>query len=189
EPTDGVNLSLVYFWMELDSELLFVGDAGTSEPNDPTRRRGVEASAFWELNDWIVVDANATWNHARFIGAPAGANRVPDAHETTASAGITLVHPSGFTGSFRMRHFGDAPLDESDIVQKEGTTLFNLGLSYDVGQNLELGLDVLNLFNDDGNDIEYFFESQLRNETAPVGDFHFHPVEARAWRANFKYRF
>ena len=189
EPLPGVNFTAALYWMELDSELLFVGDAGTSEPNDPTKRHGLELSAFWEINDFLVLDANATWNRARFIDTPAGINHVPDAHETTASAGLTYVHPRGMTASLRMRHFGDAPLEESNSFQKEGTTLFNLGLSYPVNQALEISFDLLNIFNTGGNDIEYWFESQLQSETAAVADFHFHPVESRAYRAMLKYRF
>jgi hypothetical protein len=188
EPFDGLNLSMVHFWMELDSELLFVGDAGTSEPNEGTRRRGLEISAFWEMTDNIVLDMTATKNHARFKNLPNGLNHVPDAHETTFSAGITYVNTFGFTGSFRVRHFGDAPLDEGNSVQKDGTTLYNLGLSW-ADAKWEVGLDVLNVFDSDGNDIEFWFESRLQNEAAPVEDFHFHPVEARAYRANFKYKF
>ncbi len=188
EPFDGLNVTLVHFWMDLDSELLFVGDAGTSEPNDPTRRRGLELSTFWEINDYLVLDASFTKSHARFRGAPAGANFVPDAHDVTANVGITLVHPSGFTGSFRMRHFGDAPLEETASVHKDGTTLFNLGLSW-ANERWEAGLDVLNIFDDNGNDIEFWFESQLPTEAAPVEDFHFHPVEPRAYRATVKYKF
>lgn len=187
EPVDGVNLTLVHFWMDLESELLFVGDAGTSEPNEGTKRRGVEFTAFWELTDNLVFDLNATWNHARFKNLPSFANHVPDAHETTTSAGLTYVHPSGFTGSFRMRHFGDAPLDEAASVYKDGTTLYNLGLSW-ANERIEVGLDVLNVFDSDGDDIEYFFESQLAHESAPVADYHFHPVESRALRAMFKYK-
>jgi len=188
EPSANFNISAVAFWLELDSELLFVGDAGTSEPNDGTERRGIEVSTFWQINPYLVFDATASWNHARFKDAPSGADRIPDAHETTASAGLTYVHPNGFTGSFRMRHFGDAPLEETDTFQKEGTTLFNLGLSY-ATDRWEVGLDVMNVFDDDGNDIEYYFESQLQNETAPVEDFHFHPVESRAYRGILKYKF
>ena len=188
EPYDGINVTLVHFWMDLESELLFVGDAGTSEPKGPTKRRGVELSAFWEINDWLVLDVALTKNHARFIDAPSGFDHVPDAHETTANIGITAVHPSGLVGSFRMRHFGDAPLEESDSVQKDGTTLFNLGLAY-ATPRWDFGLDVLNVFDTDGNDIEFWFESQLQNETAPVEDFHFHPVESRAYRATVKYKF
>jgi outer membrane receptor protein involved in Fe transport len=188
EPFDGLNLTLVHFWMELDSELLFVGDAGTSEPNEGTKRRGLEFTAFWEMTDYLVFDFNATKNHARFKDLPRGFNHVPDAHETTVSAGLTYVHPNGFTGSLRMRHFGDAPLDEADSVQKDSTTLFNLGLSWTT-ERLEVGLDVLNLLDSDGDDIEFWFESQLASESAPVADFHFHPVESRAYRALVKYKF
>lgn len=188
EPVDGVNLTLVHFWMELDSELLFVGDAGTSEPNEGTRRRGVEFTLFWELSDRWVLDFNATKNHARFKNLPAGFNHVPDANETTASAGLTYVDPRGLTASFRMRHFGDAPLEETDSVQKDGTTLFNAGISW-AGERTEFGLDLLNAFDSDGDDIEYWFESQLQTEAAPVADFHFHPVESRAWRLLAKYKF
>ena len=187
EPFDGLNLSLVHFWLELDSELLFVGDAGTSEPNDATKRRGLEFTTFWQMSDQWVLDFNATWNHARFQGLPSTANRVPDAHETTASAGLTWVHPSGFTGSLRMRHFGDAPLEETGTIHKDGTTLFNLGLAWSQPR-WDVGLDVLNLFDSDGDDIEYWFESQLQQESEPVEDFHFHPVESRAWRVSFKYK-
>ena len=95
---------------------------------------------------------------------------------------------SGLIGSLRVRHFGDAPLVEDNSVRKDGTTLVNLGLSYPMGE-FELGLDVLNIFDADGNDIEYFYESRLFNESQPVEDFHFHPVEPREFRFRIKYEF
>ena len=48
---------------------------------------------------------------------------------------------------------------------------------------------MLNLFNRNASDIDYFYQSQLRGEAAPSGDLHFHPVESRSLRlsliANF----
>ena len=48
---------------------------------------------------------------------------------------------------------------------------------------------MLNLFNRNASDIDYFYQSQLRGEAAPSGDLHFHPVEPRSLRlsliANF----
>ncbi|MDT8398546.1 MAG: TonB-dependent receptor [Pseudomonadales bacterium] len=189
EPVDGVNLTLAGFWMDLASELVFVGDAGTSEPKGPTRRRGLELTGFWEMNDWLVLDFNTSVNHSRFKNAPAGMDRVQDALKTTASAGLTLTLPNSFVASFRMRHFGDAPLEETGTVRKPGTTLYNLGLSYDLSEHLQLGLDVLNVFDARDNDIVFFFESQLQNEAAPVADLHFHPVEPRTWRGSIRYHF
>jgi len=188
EPYQGLNVTLAHFWMTLDSELLFVGDAGTSEPNEATRRRGIEFTAFWKFSDNWVLDFNATKNHARFSTLPRGFNHVPDAHEVTANAGITYIHPKGFTGSFRVRHFSDSPLEESNSVRKPGTTLFNLGLSWDLGHS-EIGLDVLNVFDSKGDDINYWFESQLAGESEAVEDFHFHPVESRAYRLMYRYKF
>jgi outer membrane receptor protein involved in Fe transport len=46
EQSDTFNASLVAFWLDLDSELVFVGDAGTTEPNGATRRIGIELSGF-----------------------------------------------------------------------------------------------------------------------------------------------
>lgn len=189
EILEGLKLTLAGFWMDLDSELLFVGDAGTSEPNDSTRRFGIEFSGFWEVNDWLVLDATAAWNRARFRDAPPGQDLIPDAHETVYGAGITIVHPGGFTGSLRMRHFGDAPLTEDNRARKDSTTLLNLGLSYEYNRNLEVGVDVFNLLDTEADDIEFFFESRLQGEPSAIEDFHFHPVESIAARASVKYKF
>ena len=39
-----------------------------------------------------------------------------------------------------------------------------------------------NVFDSSDNDITYFYESQLANETAATEDIHFHPVEPRTVR-------
>ncbi len=62
-----------------------------------------------------------------------------------AAFGTTVTLENGFVGSLRVRHFGDAPLSEDNSVQKDGTTLVNLGLAYPFGE-FEIGLDVLNIF-------------------------------------------
>jgi outer membrane receptor protein involved in Fe transport len=185
---DGFRLTVAGFWMELESELLFVGDAGTSEPNDATRRIGVEADAFWEVNDWLVLDAAVTKTDGEFKGLPSGQNSIPDAHGFTASAGITIVTDNGWIGSLRMRHFGDAALVEDRSVTKASSTLLNLGISKNFGKYV-IGLDVLNLLDSNEDDIDYFFESQLAGEPAPVEDIHFHPSEDRAFKLTLKYNF
>jgi outer membrane receptor protein involved in Fe transport len=43
---DDFNTTLSLFALEVDSELVFVGDAGTTEPNQATRRFGIEVAAF-----------------------------------------------------------------------------------------------------------------------------------------------
>lgn len=181
------NATLAVFWLELDSELLFVGDAGTTEPNDGTRRIGVEGAAFWEATDWLVLDISGGYTDAEFRDAPSDEDRIPGAVETVLGAGAVATL-GDFTGSLRVRHFGEAPLIEDDSVRSDPTTLVNLGASYDIGP-ITLGLEVFNLFDSEDADITYFFESQLPGETAPVEDIHFHPVEPRQLRASLRARF
>lgn len=188
EVSDRLNFTATYFFMELDSELIFVGDAGTTEPNEGTEREGIEVAAFWQPIDWLTLDATAAKTDAKFKNAPSDANSIPDAHDSIAGFGATAIFDNGFEASLRVRYFGDAPLVEDDSFRKDSTTLTNLGLSYPVGDWV-LGLDVLNLFDAEDNDIEYWYESRLETEPAGVEDYHFHPVESREFRVNLRYRF
>jgi hypothetical protein len=51
-------------------------------------------------------------------------------------------------------------------------------------KNWEFYVDVLNVFDADVNDIEYFYTSRLPGEPVDgVDDFHLHPAEPRTIRA------
>ena len=66
ERGERFNATLVGFWLELDSELVFVGDAGGTEASSGSKRTCVEASAFWQMTDWLAFDANYTFTDAEF---------------------------------------------------------------------------------------------------------------------------
>lgn len=180
-PSDRFNVSATLFFLELESELIFVGDAGTTEPNDATERVGVELALFWRPTDWIVVDLSAAKTDAKFRDLPAGADSIPNATDFIAAAGAAISLDSGLVSSIRLRHFGGAPLVEDSSVRKKSTTLVNAGLSYSFG-DWQLGLDVMNVFDTEANDIEYLYESRLFDEMAAVEDRHFHPVQPRELR-------
>ena len=188
EVREHFNFSVSLFYLELDSELVFVGDAGTTEPNDGSERFGVEATLFWQPIDTLTLDLSIAKTEAKFKNLPKEANNIPDAHDTIGSAGITYVSPKKLVASVRVRYFGDAPLTEDGAVEKAATTLVNVGLSYPFG-NFDLGIDLLNLLNSQGNDIEYFYESRLLSELTGAEDFHFHPVEPRQARVSIGYKF
>ncbi|MGD2132952.1 MAG: TonB-dependent receptor [Maricaulaceae bacterium] len=180
-PSGDFNFSLAAFALELDSESIFVGDAGTSEPSGGTERSGIEAAAFWQPNPWLALDASAAWSHARFADEPSGADRIPNSVELVAGAGATVLFDNGVTGSLRVRYLGESPLIEANSVRSDPTTLTNLGVEKNFG-SFSLGLDVLNVFDVEDNDITYFYESQLLGEAAPVEDIHFHPVHPRSFK-------
>jgi outer membrane receptor protein involved in Fe transport len=184
---NGFIVSLAAFELEMDSELVFVGDAGTTEPSDATRRNGVELSAFWEITEGLVFDLTAAKTDGHFIGAPSGQDSITDAHEQVSGTGITLVR-GNLTTSLRLRYFSDAALTEDEAIRKDDSSIVNFGAEYDFG-NWELGIDVLNLLDAEDDDIAYFFESRLPGEIAGVEDIHFHPSNPRTVRATVKFKF
>lgn len=186
EPNEDLNVSLAAFWLDLDSELVFVGDAGTTEVNDGSRRYGVELAAFWQANDWLAFDGTVASTDAKFNLEHD--RYIPGSIRAVFAGGATAVFENGFTGSLRLRHFGSAPLIGDGTIRSKATTLVNLGLAYEFSA-YTIDLDIFNVFNAKASDISYYYASQLSGETAPVEDVHYHPVEPFTVRLGFKIKF
>jgi outer membrane receptor protein involved in Fe transport len=178
----NTQLSLSLWSLNLDSELLFVGDAGTTEASRASERRGIEVSAIWNPLEWLIVDADLAWSRSRFSNFDPVGDRIPGAVESVASVGVAIDHPSGWFGGARFRHFGEAPLLEDNSVRSDPTTIVNLEAGYRFSDRYTVSAAVYNVFDSKDNDITYFYESQLVNEAEPVADIHFHPVEPRTFR-------
>ena len=186
---DALTASLVSYWLKLSSELVFVGDAGTTEPSDASRRFGVEASLFWKPTGWLTLDGTAAFTNARFRGVAPSVEHIPGSVSNVISGGIHADLGNGFSTSARVRHFGSAPLIEDGSVRSEPTTLFNVGGYWTRGQ-VHIAIDLLNAFNSKDPDISYFYASRLSGEPAGgVEDRHIHPVEPRQVRATVKLMF
>ena len=186
---DKMQVTAAYWGLDLDSELLFVGDAGITEASRASERRGVELGIIYNPLAWLIVDSDLAWSHARFKDFDAAGNRIPGAVERVASVGVAIDHHSGWFGGVRFRHFGSAPLIEDNTVRSSPTTLVNVEAGYRISRNLKASVSVFNLFDRKDNDITYYYESQLRDEAEPVSDIHFHPVEPRGIRATLAAHF
>ena len=78
------------WYLGIDSELLFVGDAGTTEAGRPSRRVGLEWTNYARLTPWLTVDGDLVFSRARFRDDdPAGA-RIPGALDRVISGGLTV---------------------------------------------------------------------------------------------------
>jgi outer membrane receptor protein involved in Fe transport len=185
----NVQLTASLWTLKLDSELLFVGDAGITEASRESERRGIEAGAIWNPVSWLILDADLAWSRSRFTQFDPAGDRIPGAVESVASVGLAVDHPSGWFGGARLRHFGAAPLIEDDSVRSDPTTLVNLEAGYHLTDNIQLSAALFNVFDSRDNDITYFYESQLPGETQPVSDIHFHPVEPRTFRLTLRATF
>ncbi|WP_218042952.1 TonB-dependent receptor [Steroidobacter gossypii] len=178
----NMQVSISLWRLNLESELLFIGDAGTTEASRESERRGIELAAIWNPVPWLIVDADLAWSRARFSDADPAGDRIPGAVENVASLGVAIDHPSGWFGGARFRHFGAAPLIEDNSVRSEPTTLVNVEAGYRFADRYKISAAVYNVFDSNDRDITYFYESQLAGESEPVSDIHFHPVEPRTVR-------
>lgn len=188
-PARGLQIATSLWMLDLDSELLFVGDGGTTEPSRKSKRSGLEISAYYRPKEWLIVDADLAVSRARFDDSDPAGSRIPNAVDRAASLGIVADLPSGLSAGARVRYLGPAALIEDNSVRSRSTTLVNLQMGYQFTPVLKGSLDILNALGARANDVTYFYESRLQGEPAPVEDIHFHPVEPRTFRATLTARF
>lgn len=168
--------------LNLDSELLFVGDAGTTEALGGTRRVGLTMANYWKPSRSLSVDSDVSFTRARFTDVASTADRIPGALERVITAGATWEPRRGMHAVARVRHFGASALVEDNSVRGTPTTLLNLSVGGTV-RGTRLTASVLNAGNARASDVQYFYVSRLSGEAGSgVADVHSHPVEPRMLR-------
>ena len=183
--------STVTAWMlDLDSELVFSGDAGTTDASRPSRRYGVELANYYSPFQWLTVDADVSLSHTRFTErAPAGPY-VPGSVESVIAAGATVHDPRGFFGSVRLRYFGPRPLIEDNTVRSHSTSLISADVGFDLNDHWRVQAEAFNALNRKSSAIDYYYPSRLPGEAlAGANDVHFHPVEPRGFRVGLTGKF
>lgn len=179
----GLQSTLAIFGLNSDSELLFVGDAGTTEASRPSQRVGIEFTNYYNVGNGLILDADFAYARARFRDDDEAGKRIPGALEGIVALGATYERERGIAGALRLRYFGPRPLIEDNSVRSDSSTLVNGRIGYKFKKGLRLNLDIYNLLDASVSDIDYFYTSRLRGEPADgVDDVHFHPSEKRSFR-------
>lgn len=183
-PVPGLRTTVALWALNLNSELLFVGDAGATEPSNESRRSGVTIANFYRPIPQLALDLDVSLARARLSGVPTSQDRIPGALENVVAAGVAwTAGRSGPFGAVRLRHFGSYPLIEDNSVRATATTLFNADAGYLLSSGLQLQITLLNVFNTSASDIQYFYASRLPGEPAEgLDDIHFHLIEPRQVR-------
>lgn len=179
----GLQSSLAFYRLDFDSELTFVGDAGTTEAGPPSRRYGVEFSNYYKPLKWLSVDLDLAYARARTRGDAPDGNRIAGAIEGTGQLAVTVDDGGPFSGSLKLRYFGPRPLIEDNSVRSNSSMTLNGRLGWKIATDLSLELEAFNLTNRRDSAIDYYYASQLKGEAEPVTDIHFHPIESRSLRA------
>jgi TonB family protein len=176
-PFGGMTVNATAFLLDLDSELVWLGDEGTTEASGRTRRYGVEIGARYRMGSWLFADVDATFTRARFrSNAPSG-NEVPLAPRRTLTAGIGVRPTFGSWtpfGSVRVKSLADRPANEDGSLTARGFTVVDAdaGARY---RNIELGVDVQNVLNTRWREVSFATTTRLAYEPRAVEGIHYSP--------------
>jgi len=183
--------STVGVWMlDLASELVFSGDAGTTEAGRPSRRTGVEWTNYFSPAPWLTFDADFAFSKARFTDFDPVGDYIPGSAGTVMSISAAIAERQKVFGAFRLRFFGPRPLIEDNRVRSPSTNLLNGNVGYRVNRSVRVVVDAFNLLNGNASDVDYYYTSRLPGEPLDgVSDIHTHPITGRTARVNLVFGF
>jgi len=186
----GVELIATIWRLDLQSELVFVGDEGTTEIRGPSRREGVEVGVRGQVSGPLYVNGSFTWTKAEFRNGDA----IPLAPEYTAYGAVILKWPEGLTSQLQATYLGVRPLIEDRSIASPSWLTFDVSERYRLPITLPHGrmeafLFVRNLFNTEWEQAIFAFESRLRTEAAGVTDIHFVPGNPRMFMGGVAWYF
>ncbi|CAL2103089.1 TonB-dependent receptor [Tenacibaculum sp. 190130A14a] len=174
KPSPKLLINTAYWYLFLEQEFVYVGDAGIVEPSGKTNRQGIDFSLRYEPIHQLYFNLDANYAHARAKDEPIGQNYIPLAPDFTLTSGLAYKGESGFYGGIQLRHIGDRPANEDNSIVAEGYTVADLNVGYTL-KNVSFGLQVQNLFDVDWNETQFATESRLQGEATSTEEIHFTP--------------
>ena len=132
---DRVELIATFWTLNLASELVFVGDEGTTEARGPTQRYGVEVAARGQVWGPLYFNSSFTWTHAQFENGDA----IPLAPELTGYGAFILRWPEGLSSQLQATYLGVRPLTEDRSIKAPSWINFDLTERYMIPLKLPHG--------------------------------------------------
>jgi len=143
-----------YWWLDQDSELIFVGDSNSMEPKGGSEREGFELTMFWQPLYWLGVDAVYTESEARYVNNPDGIY-VEQAVEESAQVGIS-ASKDDWDLALRARYLGPYALTADNSQRADALTTVSLRGAWH-WNNLTAYAEVINLLDTDKKEIVYYY--------------------------------
>ncbi|MBE9462607.1 TonB-dependent receptor [Dyadobacter subterraneus] len=167
-----INAAAWYLWLQ--QEFVYVGDAGVIEPSGKSKRQGLDLSVRYQLTDILYADIDISSAKPRALGEAAGMNYLPLAPLFSSTGGLALQMKNGINGSLRYRYMANRPANEDNSIVAKGYFVSDLQLNY-TKSKYNLGLSIQNILNTKWKETQFDTESRLKNETTPVEEIHFTP--------------
>lgn len=181
-----VNSALWYLFLE--QEFVYVGDAGIIEPSGKSKRMGAELGLRYQLNDWLYFDADANYTYARSIDESKGQDYIPLAPDFTTTGGLSFQKIQGFSGGLRYRYLKSRPANEDNSIVAKGYFVSDFNVNYQY-KSINFGISIENLFDTAWNETQFATESRLQNESESVEEIHFTPGTPFFMKGKITYTF
>jgi outer membrane receptor protein involved in Fe transport len=184
----GGSVAASLWSMDVASELVWVGDAGTTEASGRTRRVGTDVEARVRLLPRLWGDADVSLARGRYRDEPAGADRIALAPTVTATLGLTVRDAGPFEGGLRLRQVGARAANPDNSVRARGYMLGEIFGNYAIGR-ARLVATIDNVLDVRWNEAQFATTSRLRGERTAVTELHFTPGAPRSVQLGVEYRF
>lgn len=174
KPADNLFLNIAAWYLHLDQEFVYVGDAGVIEPSGKSKRQGIDLLVRYQFTKNLFATVNANFTKPRTIGELKDADYIPLAPTFTSVGGLYYKQQTGFNGGISYRYIKDRPANEDNSITAEGYFLLDASINY-TRPRYEIGFAVENIFNVKWNEAQFATESKLRGEANPVTELHYTP--------------
>ena len=189
KPVSSLLIDLQAWYLYMEDEITYVGDAGILGSSGRTERNGLGIDLRYQPFSWLILSGDLRYTEARPLDPSEGERYIPLAPKWTGRGGVRFQSDSsGWNGGARVRFMGDRPADPRGDYTAEGYSIVdaNLGYSWD---HLELRAIVENLFNTDWKETQFVRRSRLSNEKRGHRGIHFTPGTPFALKGQISYRF
>jgi len=191
----GLQSSLALWSLNSNSELVYSADSaiGSSEPKGASKRYGVEWNNHWIPNNWLLLDADLAWTHARYAAMNDNGdigNLIPNAVGKVGLFRATLHNIGTWSAGTELRYIGRSPLTQDGSRTAPSSIVTNVQVKDQISPKVALTIEALNLFNRKYYDIAYAQDYQITPTSATVpSGITVHPGEPLEFRVTLALKF
>jgi outer membrane receptor for monomeric catechols len=187
KPFPDVFVQAAMWMLDLQQELVYVGDEGIVEPSRATRRKGVEFSVRYQINENWYIDSDVNYTIARSRASDTNEIYIPLAPSMTTVGGIQFKK-NKFTGNLRYRYLADRPANEDNSLVAKGYLLVDTNVTMSL-KNIGITLSAENLADAQWDEAQFETTSRLMYESEPVTEMHFTPGSPRQLKLSVQWTF
>ncbi|MBQ8224193.1 MAG: TonB-dependent receptor plug domain-containing protein [Bacteroides sp.] len=186
-PLSTLILNASLWYLQMEQEMVYVGDEAVVEAAGRSRRLGVDVGLRWDFLPYFHAQTDYTYSHARSMDEPDGENFIPLAPVHTLSAGVTYTNKD-WTAGIKTRFLSNRPADEAYTLTARGYWVTDVNAAYTY-KRITVGCIVENLFNTAWEEAQFATETRLTDEALPITEIHFTPGTPFSARAYVALRF